>query len=275
MKSLPELKQSTRQDLIDVLLAHKITKILGKEDSSSGDIDFNKLLAFGVINQMFRQQSNIDPNLLIALMNKGSDSDAWDKFLAAYLQQQAQTQQTQLQFNQQLIATLFGQRLTEQDRQVKEIKESLEKEIKKIDDRIRQLQEEAKNQPSASQDLIDMLEYEMKKKEVLEKFAETFKPERIVQEGGKIDWGKLAERMLSTFEKVAEARARMPTYQPVQEIPIPQSQTQQIAIPQQTIEAQPVQEIQAQAPSQPIETQEMTQAQAVQQATEEKPLEFK
>jgi hypothetical protein len=39
--------------------------------------------------------------------------------------------------------------------------------------------------PNPQPDLIQQLEYEIKKKELLEKFAEQFKPKEIVTESGK------------------------------------------------------------------------------------------
>lgn len=199
------------------------------------ELDLNKILTFMAIKTAMQPQpQSIDPNILLALTKGGGDS----QFLQAYLQQMAQNQQMQQQFNQQLLATLFGQRIQQTEQSVQSLQESLNEALQNINDRIAALQAQA--QTGGSPDLLKQLEYEIKKKEVLEKFAETFKPKEIVSESGKINWGKVLDRIVDVGEKVVEKLpAKTPELKPVQMMPV-QQMAQQVAPTE--IQAQPIEQ---------------------------------
>jgi len=215
------------------------------------EIDLNKLLTFMAIKTAMQPQPpSIDPNVLLALTKGGGDS----QFMQAYLQQAAQNQQMQQQFNQQLLMTLFGQKMQQQEQQMQTLQESLKEALEEVNERIATLQLQA--QGGQNPDLLKQLEYEIKKKEMLEKFAETFKPKEIISESGKINWGKVLDRIVDIGEKVVEKLpAKTPELKPIQTIPIQEIQAQ----PTQPIEIQPQTEVQAQ-PQQTVQTQP-TQAQ--------------
>jgi len=216
------------------------------------EIDLNKLLTFMAIKTAMQPQPpSIDPNILLALTKSGDNT----QFLQAYLQQMAQNQQMQQQFNQQLLMTLFGQKMQQTEQQMQTLQESLKEALDEVNERIASLQLQAQSQSGQSPDLLKQLEYEIKKKEMLEKFAETFKPKEIISESGKINWGKVLDRIVDIGEKVVEKLpARTPELKPIQTIPIQEIQAQ----PTQPIEIQPqVTEAQAQP-------QQITQTQAQQ-----------
>jgi hypothetical protein len=79
--------------------------------------------------------------------------------------------------------------------------------------------------------LVQQLEYEIKKKEALEKFSETFKPKEIVTETGKINWGKLLDRAVGIGEKIVEKiPARTPEIKPIQPLPIQPQEVKQVEV---------------------------------------------
>ena len=107
--------------------------------------------------------------------------------------------------------------------------------LKQVDQKIESLKTQVQSSPNPQPDLLEQLEYEIKKKELLEKFAEQFKPKEIVTEGGKINWGKLLDRIIGVGEKVVEKLpARTPEMRPVQQIPL-----QEIAQPQPVAQPAP------------------------------------
>jgi len=168
------------------------------------------------------QPPSIDPNLLIAITKSGGDSGQWTQFMQTYLQQQAQSQQAQQQFNQQLMTMLFGQRMQQTEQTVQTLRQSLNDYLNELNSRIADLQARVQG-GGASQDLVKQLEYELKKKEVLEKFAESFK----------INWGKLLDRAVGIGEKIVEKiPAKTPEMKPVQPLPVQPIEQEVAPIPQ-------------------------------------------
>jgi len=245
LKKLPEQqKGSTRQELIDLLLTDKIAERLSNKE----DLDLNKLLAIGLIKNILQPpQPAIDTNLLAALISKtnnNSNSDGWVQIMQLYLQQQAQAFQAQQQFNQQLLTMMYGERLQKQDEQLEELRESINQQIELISKQIEALR---KQQPSVS--LEGEIQDWMKKKEMLENIAESLRPEKIVKEGGKIDWGNILNRILKIGETfAAKLPVQQPALRPIEAIPVqPETQSQPVqetqpVIPEQT--EQTVSEIQ-------------------------------
>jgi hypothetical protein len=237
--------------LIYMMRVNMIQQMLERTKKGE-ELDMNKILTFMAIKTAMQPQpSSIDPNLLLAL-TKAPSSDSsgqWSQFMQAYLQQQAQMQQQQAQFNQQLMSMLFGQRIQQTEQTVQALQQSLSDYLQDLNQKILDLQARI-TQPGASPDLVQQLEYEMKKKEVLEKFAETFKPKEIVGEGGKINWGQLLDRAMGIGEKIVEKMPpRMPELKPVQPIPVMPAQPT----------PQPV-EVQPQTPAElPTPSEEITE----------------
>jgi hypothetical protein len=251
LKKLPEAqKGSTRQELIDLLLTDKIAERLSNKE----DLDLNKLLAIGLIKNILQPpQPTLDTNLLAALISKANNpnSDQWAQIMQLYLQQQAQAFQAQQQFNQQLMTMIFGQRLQQQDKQLEELRESINQQIEFISQQIEALR---KQQPGTS--LESEVQDWMKKKELLENIAEALRPEKIVKEGGKIDWGNILNRILKIGETFAsKLPAQQPALRQIQPIPIQEVQPQQLAQPQtvQEVQIQPAVE---QTPTEQVQTTE-------------------
>jgi len=267
MKSTPET--SIDKELLKLALAPKegedpfvtifkmqLFKDMMERQKKGEDIDLGKILSFMAIKTAMQPQPpSIDPNLLIALTKGGGDSNQWSQFMQAYLQQQAQAQQAQQQFNQQLMAMLFGQRMQQTEQQVQTLQESLKDYLNELNNRIAELQSKASS--GASKDIVQQLEYELKKKEILEKFAESFKPKEIVTESGKINWGKLLDRAVGIGEKIVE---KIPKETPMmREIKtIPEGPIQEIEIPQEQGEFKDIVQVsvQKETPKEPPKKEE-------------------
>jgi hypothetical protein len=234
------LEPKQQEDPLIYLMRVSMIRDMLERQKKGEDIDMNKILTFMAIRTAMQPQpQSIDPNLLLALTKTPSGGDSqFSQFMQAYLQQLAQQQQQAMQFNQQLLTILFGQKLQQTEQQVQSIQQSLQDYLKQVDQKIESLKTQVQSSPNPQPDLLEQLEYEIKKKELLEKFAEQFKPKEIVTEGGKINWGKLLDRIIGVGEKVVEKLpARVPEMKPVHQIPL-----QEIAQPQPV--AQPAPQLQ-------------------------------
>lgn len=180
------------------------------------EIDFNKVITFMTIKTALQPQQSIDPNLLLAL-TKSPEGGQWSQFIQTYLQQQTTMQQQNLQMQQNLLTMLFGQKTQIQEIQTQQILDSLNQAIANQEKRIEDLKSIIEKGAAPAPDLITQLENEIRKKETLEKFAETFKPKEIMKEG-KFDWGAFAERAIGIIEKGIEAAAKRPEKPPIQEV---------------------------------------------------------
>jgi hypothetical protein len=224
--------------LIYMMRVNMIQQMLDRAKKGE-ELDMNKILTFMAIKTAMQPQpTSIDPNLLLALTKapSGDSSAQWSQFMQAYLQQQAQMQQQQAQFNQQLMTMLFGQRMQQTEQMVQTLQQSLNDYLQDLNTRIVDLQAKVST-PGASPDLVQQLDYEIKKKEMLEKFAESFKPKEIVTETGKINWGKLLDRAVGIGEKIVEKLpARAPEIKPVQPIPVQPQEVKPVEVPQATAE---------------------------------------
>jgi len=257
------LEPKQQEDPLIYMMRISMLRELLERFKKGEDVDMNKILTFMAIRTAMQPQPpSIDPNLLLALTKTPGDS-GWTQFMQAYLQQQAQIQQQQQQFNQQLMALLFGQKMQQTEQQVQSIQQSLQEYLRQVDEKIESLRSQMMSSPNPQPDLIQQLEYEIKKKELLEKFAEQFKPKEIVTESGKINWGKLLDRIIGVGEKVVEKLpTRVPEVKPVQPIPLQ-------SVPQTQIEQhQPIQQI---AQTEIQQEQPEVQQQFVQEVEEELP----
>jgi hypothetical protein len=231
------LEPKQQEDPLIYLMRVSMIRDMLERQKKGEDIDMNKILTFMAIRTAMQPQpQSIDPNLLLALTKAPSGGDSqFSQFMQAYLQQLAQQQQQAMQFNQQLLTILFGQKLQQTEQQVQAIQQSLQDYLKQVDQKIESLKTQVQSSPNPQPDLLEQLEYEIKKKELLEKFAEQFKPKEIVTDSGKINWGKLLDRIIGVGEKVVEKLpARTPEMKPVQQIPL-----QEIAQPQPVAQPAP------------------------------------
>jgi hypothetical protein len=230
------LEPKQQEDPMVTIYKLQLFRDLLERQKKGEEIDMNKILTFMAIRTAMQPQpQSIDTNLLLALTKTPSGDSQWAQFMQAYLQQQNQALQQQVQFNQQLMAMLFGQKLQQTEQQVQTIQQSLQEYLKQVDQKIESLKTQVQSSPNPQPDLLQQLEYEIKKKEMLEKFAEEFKPKEIVSEGGKINWGKMLERIIGVGEKVVEKLpARTPEMKPIQQIPL-----QEIVQPQPVAQPAP------------------------------------
>jgi hypothetical protein len=230
------LEPKQQEDPMVTIYKLQLFRDLLERQKKGEDIDMNKILTFMAIRTAMQPQpTSIDPNLLLALTKAPSGDSQFSQFMQAYLQQLAQQQQQAMQFNQQLLTILFGQKLQQTEQQVQAIQQSLQDYLKQVDQKIESLKTQVQSSPNPQPDLLEQLEYEIKKKEMLEKFAEQFKPKEIVTDSGKINWGKLLDRIIGVGEKVVEKLpARTPEMKPVQQIPL-----QEIAQPQPVAQPAP------------------------------------
>jgi hypothetical protein len=239
--------RNSRQDLIDLLLAKKIAESFEKDSDKKNDIDLNKVLALGIVQQLLRppQQQTIDPMLLLAVL-KGSGSEL-DKILPVLIQQQAQAQQQAMQYNQQLTALLLGEKTKAQEEKYSSLAKALEEKFKQIDEKISSLSQQAQQNPSIESELEDWI----RKKQVLEGIADVIKPGKVVTEEGKINWGGVLDKLLNIASEVVR---RPPAMQPVQALP-PQGKIVEVAqTPAETTPVEiPAQQTQPTEAPQPIE----------------------
>ena len=283
-------ERNSRQDLIDLYLAKKITKAFDEDEDKKNDIPLDKILTLGIVQNLLRpqQQQTIDPTLLLAIV-KGSGSEL-EKILPVLIQQQAQAQQQALQYNQQLMTLLLGEKTKAQEEKYTSLAKALEEKFKQIDEKISSLSQQAQQNPSIESELEDWI----RKKQVLEGIADVIKPGKVVTEEGKINWGGVLDKLLNIASEVVK---RPPAMQPVQlppqgkivEVAQTPTETTPVEIPAQPTEApqsaevQPTAEAPAQAPTeaqapapeegipaevQPLETQPA-------EAPKEKKIEFR
>jgi hypothetical protein len=243
-------EKNSRQDLIDLYLARKIAKSFDEDEDKKDDIDLNKVLALGIVQQLLRppQQQTIDPTLLLAVL-KGNSSEL-DKILPVLIQQQAQAQQQAMQYNQQLTALLLGEKTKAQEEKYSSLAKALEEKFKQIDEKISSLSTQAQQNPSIEGELEDWI----RKKQVLEGIADVIKPGKVVTDEGKINWGGVLDKLLNIAGEVVK---RPPAMQPIQALP-PQAGVVEVA--QTPTETTPV-EIAPTQPVQPTEAPQPTEAQ--------------
>jgi hypothetical protein len=227
-KILEKLLETREKEdaVVSLLRLTTARELLEKKEQKESELDLNKILAIFAIKTAFQPQTqSIDPTLLL-LLTRSHDNSQLSQFMQAYLQQQSQALQQQVQFNQQLMAMLFGQKIQKTEQTVQAIQESLQEYLKQVNEKIESLRSQIQSSQNPQPDLLQQLEYEIKKKEMLEKFAQEFKPKEIVTESGKINWGKFVEKGLNVFEKFVEKLpAQVPTLKTVQPIPTNVSQT--------------------------------------------------
>ena len=231
-KILEKLLETREKEdaVVSLLRLTTARELLEKKEQKESELDLNKILAIFAIKTAFQPQTqSIDPTLLL-LLTRSHDNSQLSQFMQAYLQQQSQALQQQVQFNQQLMAMLFGQKIQKTEQTVQAIQESLQEYLKQVNEKIESLRSQIQSSQNPQPDLLQQLEYEIKKKEMLEKFAQEFKPKDIVTESGKINWGKFVEKGLNVFEKFVEKLpAQAPPLKTVQPIPTNVSQTIQEA----------------------------------------------
>ena len=114
------LEPKQQEDPMVTIYKLQLFRELLERQKKGEDIDMNKILTFMAIRTAMQPQpASIDPNLLLALTKAPSGGDSqFSQFMQAYLQQLAQQQQQAMQFNQQLLTILFGQKLQQTEQQV-------------------------------------------------------------------------------------------------------------------------------------------------------------
>jgi hypothetical protein len=254
-------ERNSRQDLIDLYLAKKITKVFDEDEDKKNDIPLDKILTLGIVQNLLRpqQQQTIDPTLLLAIV-KGSGSEL-EKILPVLIQQQAQAQQQALQYNQQLMTLLLGEKTKSQEEKYTSLAKALEEKFKQIDEKISSLSTQAQQNPSIESELEDWI----RKKQVLEGIADVIKPGKVVTEEGKINWGGVLDKLLNIASEVVK---RPPAMQPVQ-LP-PQGKVVEVA--QTPAETTPV-EIAPTQPAQPTEAPQPAEVQPTAEAPAQAPTE--
>jgi len=255
-------ERNSRQDLIDLYLAKKITKVFDEDEDKKNDIPLDKILTLGIVQNLLRppQQQTIDPTLLLAIV-KGSGSEL-EKILPVLIQQQAQAQQQALQYNQQLMTLLLGEKTKAQEEKYSSLAKALEEKFKQIDEKISSLSQQAQQNPSIESELEDWI----RKKQVLEGIADVIKPGKVVTEEGKINWGGVLDKLLNIASEVVR---RPPAMQPVQALP-PQGKIVEVA--QTPTETTPVEIVPTQ-PAQPTEAPQPAEAQPTAEAPAQAPTE--
>jgi len=178
------------EDPFDKMLKLMLVREFSGKSNVTDGLDLNKILAFAAIKQMLTP----DPMTLLAVQRMQTDTTK-DSFWQQYMQQQQQMQQN-------LMTMLFGQRIQETEKRYQDLKEAISERMEWINQQIANLEKAYREKPT--KDLASELEEWVKKKQVLEEFAETIKPKEIVTDSGKINWGKLLDRAVGIGEKFVE-----------------------------------------------------------------------
>ena len=235
---------------IDDIFRYRLMEKLMSDDEG---LDLNKILAIGMLKQLFQP----DPMTLLLIQRMAENPRSDDKVIQLLLQQQQQQQQLMMtlltaimgkkqeelvQQVQQQMVQQQEQLRAETDEKLRRFAEVMSREIEELKkDRselaqyFKQLAETVKNQPNAMQILINAIQQYKALQQALQDAAKELglKPQEIpVTREGKIDWAKLLNRVLDIAEEYVKIQAGQqqqappPPVQQIEELP-PQAPVQQ------------------------------------------------
>jgi len=214
--SVPTVARDPFDRVLQVMLLREF------KGEKTSDVDLNKILAISAIKTL----TQMDPATLIALQRVGTEGTS-SQFWQNYMQQQAQMQQN-------LKTMLFGQRLQQTEQQYQTLADAINERMELINSQIANLEKQIREKPA--KDMKSELDEWVAKRKILEDFAETIKPEKIVTEKGKINWGKFLDRALKIGEKiVTRVPATAPPMKPIEKMPVPSIPEKKPEVPKEEV----------------------------------------
>jgi len=187
------------------LIRFYMVKNMTKEDDT---LPLDKILAFGVIKQLLQpqQNSNIDPAILVLLMNSGGKDSK--ELLQTLLTLQQQQQQQYTQQNQNILQMLMGERMKKLEESIQETKRTAEQNFVSVLNRLENALTQALNKRETLTE--ELQKYKALRDAILD-FAETegIKKEQVVTPSGKINWAGVLDNLFRTVSKVTSDIARI------------------------------------------------------------------